>query len=33
MCLQRIPRYIMLLKDLYRHTPPDHEDYENLGRK
>lgn len=30
--VQRIPRYIMLLKDLYRHTPPAHPDYEHLGR-
>lgn len=25
-----IPRYILLLQDLLKHTPPEHVDYENL---
>jgi hypothetical protein len=29
--VQRVPRYIMLLRDLLRHTPPTHPDYASLG--
>ncbi len=28
--MQRLPRYIMLLNDLIKHTPMDHPDYNNL---
>eukprot|EP01103_Thecamoeba_quadrilineata_P005211 TRINITY_DN15037_c0_g1_i1.p1 TRINITY_DN15037_c0_g1~~TRINITY_DN15037_c0_g1_i1.p1 ORF type:complete len:1038 (-),score=173.55 TRINITY_DN15037_c0_g1_i1:67-3180(-) len=28
--IQRIPRYEMLLADLFKHTPEDHKDYHNL---
>ena len=30
MPIQRIPRYVMLLNDLLKRTPPTHRDYENL---
>eukprot|EP00999_Lentomonas_sp_LEN2_P001141 NODE_214_length_1891_cov_80.638889_g190_i0.p1 GENE.NODE_214_length_1891_cov_80.638889_g190_i0~~NODE_214_length_1891_cov_80.638889_g190_i0.p1 ORF type:complete len:519 (-),score=91.47 NODE_214_length_1891_cov_80.638889_g190_i0:186-1742(-) len=30
MPIQRIPRYVMLLKDLLKHTSPSHKDYKNL---
>jgi FYVE/RhoGEF/PH domain-containing protein 3 len=29
--VQRIPRYKMLLEDLYKKTPENHADYSNLG--
>jgi CRP-like cAMP-binding protein len=29
--VQRIPRYILLLRDLHRHTPPSHPDYAAIG--
>ncbi|KAJ3001024.1 hypothetical protein HDV02_000093 [Globomyces sp. JEL0801] len=32
MPVQRIPRYKMLLEDLFKHTPVDHADYENLKK-
>jgi len=32
MPIQRIPRYVMLLTDLYKHTPNDHKDYEDLKK-
>lgn len=28
--VQRIPRYLMLVKQLIKHTPPTHPDYGNL---
>jgi hypothetical protein len=31
MPIQRIPRYVMLLEDLLKHTPNPHVDYENLA--
>lgn len=31
MPVQRIPRYRMLLEDLYANTEPEHKDYESLG--
>ncbi|CAO3645107.1 unnamed protein product [Cunninghamella echinulata] len=30
--IQRVPRYLLLLKDLLRHTPMDNEDYESIDR-
>lgn len=30
--VQRIPRYKMLLEDMYKHTPSDHPDYHSLNR-
>lgn len=30
--VQRVPRYILLLQDLVRHTPEDHSDYSNLRK-
>lgn len=29
--IQRIPRYLLLLKDMLRHTPAEHPDYEKLS--
>jgi FYVE/RhoGEF/PH domain-containing protein 3 len=29
--VQRIPRYKLLLEDLYKHTPTDHPDYKSLN--
>eukprot|EP01119_Soliformovum_irregulare_P021308 TRINITY_DN7070_c1_g1_i1.p1 TRINITY_DN7070_c1_g1~~TRINITY_DN7070_c1_g1_i1.p1 ORF type:complete len:412 (-),score=88.04 TRINITY_DN7070_c1_g1_i1:341-1576(-) len=29
--IQRIPRYVMLLEDLVKHTPPGHIDHDNLS--
>ncbi|KAJ3274198.1 hypothetical protein HDV01_003271 [Terramyces sp. JEL0728] len=30
--VQRIPRYKLLLEDLFKHTPEDHPDYENIKK-
>lgn len=30
--IQRIPRYSLLLEDLFKNTPMDHPDYENLAK-
>ncbi|KAJ3260401.1 hypothetical protein HK103_000543 [Boothiomyces macroporosus] len=30
--VQRIPRYKLLLEDLYKHTPEDHPDHENIKK-
>jgi len=30
MPVQRIPRYVMLLKELLKYTPPDHPDFSDL---
>ena len=30
--VQRIPRYVMLLQDLFRNTPDSHTDYSNLNK-
>jgi RhoGEF domain/Putative GTPase activating protein for Arf/PH domain/IQ calmodulin-binding motif len=30
--VQRIPRYVMLLSDLFKYTAPDHADYEDLRK-
>lgn len=32
MPIQRIPRYVLLLKDFLRHTPKGHPDFENISR-
>lgn len=32
MPVQRIPRHILLLTDLAKHTPPDHPDYAALSK-
>lgn len=32
MPVQRIPRHILLLTDLAKHTPPEHHDSELLGK-
>jgi RhoGEF domain len=32
MPVQRIPRHILLLTDLAKHTPPEHPDYASLTR-
>lgn len=29
--VQRVPRYLMLFKDLQAKTPKDHPDYEDIG--
>lgn len=29
--IQRLPRYVMLLQDLFKHTPSNHADYEDLN--
>lgn len=31
MPIQRIPRYVMLLSDLLKHTEPNHLDYKNIS--
>jgi hypothetical protein len=28
--IQRLPKYVLLLKDLYKHTEKSHIDYENI---
>lgn len=28
--IQRLPKYVLLLRDLLKHTPKDHADYENI---
>lgn len=30
MPIQRIPRYVLLLEDFLKHTPPNHLDFENV---
>lgn len=32
MPVQRIPRYVLLLKDFLRHTPEDHDDHANVNK-
>jgi hypothetical protein len=32
MPIQRIPRYVLLLSDLFKNTPEDHKDYEDLKK-
>eukprot|EP01102_Stenamoeba_stenopodia_P014451 TRINITY_DN479_c0_g6_i1.p1 TRINITY_DN479_c0_g6~~TRINITY_DN479_c0_g6_i1.p1 ORF type:complete len:1392 (-),score=512.93 TRINITY_DN479_c0_g6_i1:24-4199(-) len=32
MPIQQVPRYVMLLADLYKNTPADHPDYNDLGK-
>lgn len=29
--VQRLPKYILLIKDLKKHTPEDHPDYKNIA--
>ena len=29
--VQRLPRYLLFLRELHRYTPPDHPDYANLN--
>ena len=28
--IQRLPKYVLLFKDLLKHTPEDHPDYKNI---
>ena len=30
--VQRLPKYVLLYKDLLKHTDPNHPDYENISR-
>ncbi len=30
--VQRLPKYVILLKDLLKHTPKDHPDYNNITK-
>ena len=30
--IQRLPKYVLLIKDLFKHTDQDHPDYTSLGK-